>query len=180
MSIVGVAGSAVLLVGLPLAVAVDHLYFSQEVLRLERAASEARTAFDVPKLGPNDPIELPRGGATKLAVYDASARRIAGVGPMVGDGPVRQALEGSVREARSHGTIAVAVPINADERVAGVVRAEKPASFVVDPNAPHVAGDGVHRRGCTPRRAPARSIPSAAAHASRQLAGARGRSSRRR
>lgn len=132
ISIVGVAAIAVLLVGLPLAFAVDHLYASQEVLRLEREASETRRAIDVSTLGTGDPIELPNTGAISFAVYDTAGRRIAGSGPTVADDPVRRALLGDVRDARLHGSIVVAVPINGDERIAGVLRANKSATYVVD------------------------------------------------
>ena len=131
-SIVGVAAIAVLLVGVPLALAVDHLYSSEEVLRLEREASETRRAIDVSTLGRGDPIELPKTGATSFAVYDPAGRRIAGSGPAVADDPVRRALLGDVRDARASGTIVVAVPINGNERIAGVLRASKSSKFVVD------------------------------------------------
>jgi signal transduction histidine kinase len=131
-SIVGVAAIAVLLLGLPLALAVDHLYSSEEVLRLEREASETRRAIDVSTLGRGDPIELPKTGATSFAVYDPAGRRIAGSGPAVADDPVRRALLGDVRDARASGSIVVAVPINGNERIAGVLRASKSSKFVVD------------------------------------------------
>ncbi len=132
VSIVGVAAIAVLVVGIPLALAVDNLYASQEILRLEREASETRRAVDLSTLGTGDPIELPSGGAIRFAVYDHAGRRIAGSGPAVADDPVRRALLGDVRDARVHGTIVVAVPINGDERVVGVLRADKSESDVVD------------------------------------------------
>ena len=65
-SIVGVAALAVLLVGVPLAVAVKYLYASQEVLRLERQASETRQMVDPSALGTGDPIELTRAGAFRV------------------------------------------------------------------------------------------------------------------
>src|SRR5690349_11207621 len=46
-SIVGVATVAVLVLGIPLAIACAHLYRDQEVLRLERTASETRRTVDV-------------------------------------------------------------------------------------------------------------------------------------
>ncbi|HYL53448.1 MAG TPA: HAMP domain-containing sensor histidine kinase [Acidimicrobiia bacterium] len=131
-SIVGVAGLAVLLVGVPLAIAVKYLYASQEVLRLERQASETRQMVDPSALGTGDPIELTRAGAVSFAVYDAAGRRIAGNGPAIADDPVRRALLGNVRDARESGNIVVAVPVNGNERVAGVVRASKSASYLTD------------------------------------------------
>ncbi len=132
VSIVGVAAIAVLLLGVPLALAVDHLYQSQEVLRLERAASETRRVIDVATIATGDPVELPSTGGISFSVYDTSGRRIAGNGPAVADDPVRRALLGDVRDVRLKGTIVVAVPINDDERIAGVLRANKSARYVVD------------------------------------------------
>ena len=132
IAIVGVAAVAVLLVGIPLAFAVRHLYTSQEILRLEREASETRRAIDATTLGVGDPIELPRAGATAFAVYDPAGHLVAGNGPPVADDPVRSALLGDVRDARLDGRIVVAVPINGNERITGALRASKPASFVVD------------------------------------------------
>jgi signal transduction histidine kinase len=132
LSIIGVAAIAVLLVGVPLALAVDHLYASQEILRLEREASDARRGVDVTTLGTSDPIEIPSVGATHFAVYDSAGRRLAGDGPTTADVPVRRALRGDVSDARLNGNVVIAVPINGDERVVGVLRAYKSESFVVD------------------------------------------------
>ncbi len=90
VSIVGVAAIAVLLLGVPLALAVDHLYQSQEVLRLEREASETRRVIDVTTIATGDPVELPSTGGISFAVYDTSGRLIAGNGPAVADDPVRR------------------------------------------------------------------------------------------
>lgn len=131
-SIVGVAAVAVLLLGVPLAVAFTHLYQSQEVLRLEREASETRRTVDITTLGHGDPIELPTLGVTHFAVYDAAGHRIAGDGPPLADEPVRSALLGNVRDLRHAGNIIVAVPINGNEQIIGALRASKPARFLVD------------------------------------------------
>ena len=132
IAIVGVAAVAVLLVGIPLAYAVKNLYTSQEVLRLEREASETRRSIDVTTLGPGDPIELPQNGAVSFAVYDPAGHRLAGNGPLTADDPVRRALLGDVRDARLDGAIVVAVPINGNERITGALRASRSASYVVD------------------------------------------------
>ncbi len=132
IAIVGVAAVAVLLVGIPLAFAVKHLYTSQEILRLEREASETRRAIDATALGASDPIELPSTGPTLFSVYDPGGHRIAGSGPIVADDVVRHALLGDVRDARLDGRILVAVPINGNERITGALRASKSESYVVD------------------------------------------------
>jgi signal transduction histidine kinase len=132
IAIVGVAAVAVLVVGIPLAFAVKHLYTSQEILRLEREASETRRTIDATTLAAGDPIELPRAGATTFAVYDSAGHLVAGNGPSIADDPVRSALLGNVRDAHLNGKFVVAVPINGNERITGALRASKPASFVVD------------------------------------------------
>jgi len=131
VSIVGVAAVAVLVLGVPLAFAFAHLYESQEVLRLERAASEMRTTVDISTLASGDPVELPNRTTTRFAVYNTSGRRIAGDGPAIADGPVRGALLGDVGDERHGGRITVAVPINGSEQVIGALRASKPASDLV-------------------------------------------------
>jgi signal transduction histidine kinase len=130
VSIVGVATVAVLLLGAPLAVAVSRLYANQEVLRLERVASDARNAVDPASLGRGDPVELPAAGSTTIGAYDRTGRLVGGVGPPQGDGPVRLALRGSVQDAHPAGRIVVAVPINGPEAVVGVLRASRSSSVV--------------------------------------------------
>jgi signal transduction histidine kinase len=133
LSIMGVAAVAVLLVGVPLALAVEHLYASQEILRLERAASDARRGVDVTTVGLENSINLPNdAGPSRYSVYDPAGRRVAGVGPETADAPIRNALHGAVTDARVNGEIVVAVPINGDERVDGALRVSKSAHFVVD------------------------------------------------
>ncbi len=132
VSIVGVAAVAVLLLGIPLGLAVGRLYANQEVLRLEREASDARRAIDTSSLGRGDPIELPTVGSTSLAVYDIAGHRVSGSGPLRADDPVRRALSGAVHDARQGGQIVVAVPINGSEAVVGALRASRSESVVVD------------------------------------------------
>jgi cytochrome c-type biogenesis protein CcmE len=103
-AIVGVAALAVLLVGLPLALAVEHLYTSQEILRIEREASEMRNAVNVSSLATHDPVEFPRNDSINFAVYDPSGRRVDGNGPDVADDPVRRALLGDELSWRCRST----------------------------------------------------------------------------
>jgi signal transduction histidine kinase len=131
-SIVGVATVAVLVLGIPLSIAFAHLYRDQEVLRLERTASETRRTVDVATLGTADPIELPDVTGTRIAVYDAHGRRVAGAGPARADATVQRALEGTVRDGRLRGDLVAAVPINGNEQIIGAVRASRPVSVVDD------------------------------------------------
>jgi len=100
-SIVGVTAIALLLLGVPLALSVEHLYANQEVLRLEREASEARGAINVAAMGTRDPIELHDDGSTRFAAYDGNGRRIAGSGPARADAVVQRALGGDTHDLTS-------------------------------------------------------------------------------
>jgi len=131
-SIVGVTAIALLLLGVPLALSVEHLYANQEVLRLEREASEARGAINVAAMGTRDPIELHDDGSTRFAAYDGNGRRIAGSGPARADAVVQRALGGDTHDLTSGGRVVVALPITGNERVVGALRASRPASVVTD------------------------------------------------
>ncbi|MCU1456103.1 MAG: two-component sensor histidine kinase [Actinomycetia bacterium] len=131
-SILGVTFVAVLLLGVPLALSVDHLYASQEVLRLEREASESRGAVNAGTITGGDPIEFPHDGTTAFAAYNPSGRRIAGSGPARADAAVARALRGDVADTRSGGRIVIAVPVTSNERVVAAVRASRPVSVVTD------------------------------------------------
>src|SRR5262249_42076487 len=109
-----------------------HLYRDQEVLRLERVASETRRAVDVSAVGTTDPIELPDVRGTRLGVYDTRGRRISGTGPSLADTTVQEALQGRVRDGSAQHDLVVAVPINGNEQIVGAVRASRPVSVVDD------------------------------------------------
>ena len=73
ISIIGVAVIALLVLGVPLALAVERLYESQEVLKLEREANEARSSVSTSALQRGDRIrksinDLFLGGAGMVAV----------------------------------------------------------------------------------------------------------------
>ena len=131
-SIVGVSAVALLVLGIPLGIVVGRLYRSEAVLRLERDASEARRAVNAAELVKGDPVELPRAGLTRFAVYSPAGHRIAGSGPDRADGPVRQALRGDVSDGRDAGRIVVAIPVDGNERVVGALRASRPSSGTTD------------------------------------------------
>ncbi len=131
-SIVGVAAIAVVLVGVPLGFAVERLYANQEVLRLERSASDTLRSIDTSTFGDGDPVELPPSGTTRFAVYDRTGERIAGAGPARADKPVNRALAGSVDDTRESGLIVVAVPVDGSERVVGALRASRSEAVVVN------------------------------------------------
>ena len=127
-SIIGVSAVAVLVLGIPLGLAVGRLYRNEAVLRLEREASETRSAINVVGFTRGDPVELTNDGPTEFAFYSAAGRRLVGRGPARADGPVRHALRGIVSDGRSSGRIVVAIPVDGNERVVGALRASGPAS----------------------------------------------------
>lgn len=134
ISIVGVAVVALLVLGIPLALALARLDESQEVLRLEREANEARSSVSTSALVRGDSIELGDDGKTRFAVYDASGHRVGGngPGPERADAVVRKALDGDTADTRVNGRIDVAVPVNGDQELVGAIRASRSAGVVVD------------------------------------------------
>jgi signal transduction histidine kinase len=131
-SIVGVTAVALLLLGIPLGLSVEHLYANQEVLRLEREASEARGTINPAAIGTGDPIELRHDGTTQFAVYDAAGERASGSGPLHADRAVRRALGGDAHDMTSGARLVVALPIAGNERVVGAMRASRPVSVVTE------------------------------------------------
>jgi hypothetical protein len=130
-AILATTAVAVVLFGLPLALAVQHLYHSEAVVRLEREATRATTAVPASFGASGDPVELPRPSAgTRLALYGRDGRLVTGSGPAAMDAPARAALSGRVAERTVGGTIVVAVPVADEELVVGVVRPAVPTAAV--------------------------------------------------
>ena len=130
-AILATTAVAVVLFGLPLALAVQHLYHSEAVVGLEREATRATTAVPASFGASGDPVELPRPLAgTRLALYGRDGRLVTGSGPAAMDPPARAALAGRVAERTAGGAIEVAVPVADEERVVGVVRAAVPTAAV--------------------------------------------------
>lgn len=121
IAIAAVAGAAVILFAVPLAVVLRHSYRDEDLLRLQRDTIAATRAIDVSTSG--DPIELPRS-ADVLAVYDRGGRRVAGRGPVVAPPVVASVLRtGRPADDAHGGQLEVAVPLLDAERVTGAVRA---------------------------------------------------------
>ncbi len=125
LSIAGVAAVAVALFALPLALSLRQTSRDEELLRLQRDTVAATRGIDV-DANARDPIELPATDA-QLAVYDRAGRRLAGRGgPPRADAAVVDAFTGQAPVGRIRdGRLLVAVPVVVDERVTGVVRAQR-------------------------------------------------------
>lgn len=128
-AIVGVSAGALLLFGLPLAVAVSRSYRDEELLRVQRIATAATQAIG-PHLDRADPPELPASATIALGLFDRRGRRAAGRGPAAGDGPVVAALRGDVGQSTGGGRLVVAVPVARSEQVTGAIRAERGTAVV--------------------------------------------------
>jgi signal transduction histidine kinase len=131
VTILVVAFGAVLLFGVPLAIAVDHRNQADAVVELERLATTAAAQVPINFAMTHDPIELPStedGG--RLAIYDSTGRLVAGQGPTDAGPIVRATVDGRTHDGTDADERVVAVPIAANERVIGAVRATEPLSEV--------------------------------------------------
>lgn len=129
LAILSVTAVALLLFGIPLAVVVARFVDEAAMLRVERQAVLA--ARDVPgDFGTSgDPVELaPGSDGVSLALYDAAGRFVTGIGPRAGGPATMRALGNHVATDESAGSRIVAVPVTADERIIGVIRAAQSTS----------------------------------------------------
>ena len=124
LAIAGVAGVAVLLFALPLALVLQRSYRDEELLRLQRDTDGATRGIDLGNGSP-DRIELPRFSG-EIGVYDRRGVRIAGSGPPVADQATRSTLRTRLPVGTNpDGRLVVAVPLLTGEVVTGAVRAQR-------------------------------------------------------
>jgi signal transduction histidine kinase len=123
-AIVGVAAAAVIALAIPLAIGAGRLYQEDEVLSLERDATAAARGFDASAQA-GDPVEF-ASSPDGLAAYDHAGRLLSGSGPAQADALVRESLAtGRVMDKSTDDELVVTVPILANERVAGAIRASR-------------------------------------------------------
>jgi signal transduction histidine kinase len=118
---------AVLLFGVPLALAAARLFTDDEHSELERIAL---------RTGVNVPSDLSSGRASitfpdtepgvRVGVYGPDGRRVVGRGPVDGGRSVDSSLRGRVVESKSATELVVVVPITSTDGVVAVVRASSP------------------------------------------------------
>lgn len=129
-AIVSVTTVAVVLFAVPLAFTLSDLYREEEVIRLQRAAAEL--SENVPTAFPlvTDPVEFPAADGRLVALYDRAGDRVAGRGPVVGDGIVKRALRGDVTDTQNGEALVVGTPVTRGERVVGALRVEGTVSAI--------------------------------------------------
>lgn len=119
---------AVLLLGVPLAVAIQRNAVSEERGELERAALTAATAVS-PTYRTGDPVELaPAQAPIEVSLYDTAGRLVTGRGAGDLEAARAAARSGTVVDADHGGALAEAVPVSVNEEVIGVVVATSPRS----------------------------------------------------
>ncbi|MBI1845294.1 MAG: hypothetical protein HYR89_11905, partial [Actinobacteria bacterium] len=125
-AILSVTAVAIVLFGVPLAIVVQRFVDDDAALRVERAAVLASRQVSADFATSNDPVELPTNtDRIVLALYDHNGALIAGSGPTVADAATTEALGNRIADVELSGARVVAVPVAADERVIGVIRAEQ-------------------------------------------------------
>lgn len=121
---------AVVVLGVPLAYAVDRVVVGDERAELERLALRSAVAVS-PQYLSGDPVELPqRGTSVQLGVYDDRGRRVAGTGPPALEPDLGGALSGHAVGSRTGAQFVEAVSVSSGERVIAVVRAASSVSAV--------------------------------------------------
>ncbi len=123
MAVVAVS-VALVLFGVPLALAAKTMIFTEERGELERTALLASRQVG-PDFLAGDPVELPPvEGDKQVAIYDArlTLRSAPGTGPVAADEVTRVAAGGNTSDGVVAGDLVVAVPVTAAENVVAVVR----------------------------------------------------------
>jgi signal transduction histidine kinase len=125
VSMLAAAAVALIMLGVPLAVAIGRLYHSQAIAQLQREATLAAGAVPDTGLKGPDPVEPPpvSGRTTAFAYYTPDGRLVSGTGPPFADSITWAALRRLIGEAVDHGHLIVAAPITTGEETKGAVRA---------------------------------------------------------
>lgn len=124
LAIAGVAGAAVLLFALPLAVVLERSYRDEELLRLQRDTDAATRGIDLSH-SRLDRVEVPKFSG-EIGIYAIDGSRIRGAGPRTADAAVRSALRTAKPSGNApDGHLLVAVPLLNGEVITGAVRAER-------------------------------------------------------
>ena len=126
VAILSVTAIAIVLFGVPLAIVVERFVDEEATLRVERQAVLAAREVPADFVTGHDPVELPTNDdGIVFALYGADGSLITGNGPIQADAATTEALGNQVVDVEIPGARVVAVPVAADERVIGVIRAEQ-------------------------------------------------------
>ncbi len=128
----GTAALAVVLLGLPLALAVAGLYRGQAVARLDGEATRLLAAVPDERLTRGLVVPPPLSATTTLGLYDDSGRKVAGDGPAVERLAREAGRQGAVVHGRSGADFVVVEPFRRDEGDTVVVRASERYSKVLN------------------------------------------------
>ncbi len=116
-----------MLFAIPLAIVFERLENEGAALRLERQAIVAsrNVPADFDTAG-SDPVELPdTADGVKFGLYDQQGQLIAGFGPSQADAVTLRALRDEIADLETPEVRVAAVPVAANERVVGAIRAEQ-------------------------------------------------------
>jgi signal transduction histidine kinase len=125
-----VTALAVVGFGVPLAVSVQKAYRDEAMLKLSEEGARGVAAVPATFAAENDAPELPDPSSdVDVALYGLDGIRVTGRGPDQADAAVIAVLKSGSAERR-RGALVVALPINNEEAVAGVIRTSTPNSAV--------------------------------------------------
>ncbi len=132
-AILVVVACTLLLLGVPLAVAVQRSYEDSANVVLQRHAAEALAEITLP-LDKADLARADTEGDTNpgFSVYDATGAKLSGNGPVQSDLAVLRALEGNASSTQNSAELVVAIPItnHSPDAIVGAVRVQQDASVV--------------------------------------------------
>jgi signal transduction histidine kinase len=133
LTILGVAVIAVVLFGVPLAIAVERRNASDAVLELQRTAGAAASQIPDGFASASVSVTLPTvEPSMQLALYDIAGHLVAGSGPVEADPVVRAVADGAVHDGRVGDDLVVVVPVVHDETITGALRSSEPADEATD------------------------------------------------
>ena len=120
-----------LLFAVPLALATDDLYRSEELARLQADATRVAALVPDNPITAQNPGRLPAGlpRNTVVGLYSLAGVRAAGKGP-TRSALARASRDGRVHEGTENGELAVAVPVPSDNEVVAIVRSAVPRGVV--------------------------------------------------
>jgi signal transduction histidine kinase len=126
IAILSIAGLAIVLFAVPLAILVERFVDEEAMLRVERQAILAARVVPEDFATRTDPVELPTNTVgIQLGLYDSHGTLLSGSGPTTADKATSGALANHVTDSETDSARVVAVPVSADENIIGAIRAEQ-------------------------------------------------------